>query len=68
MDEYEVRHVELRADVEGRELSGVVMPYNEEADIGGMFRERVLPGAFTESLNSRGITLTRQHTRYLHPL
>ena len=60
------RHVELRADVAKRELTGVIMPYQQQADIGGLFRELVLPGAFGADIESTdAVWMTRQHVRHL---
>lgn len=42
---YEVRWCELRQE-DDRVLSGTIIRFNDEADIGGVFRERVNPGAF----------------------
>jgi uncharacterized protein len=39
---------ELRA--RGRTLHGIASPYNQPADIGGMFRETVMPGAYVRTL------------------
>lgn len=48
----EFRHVaEVRAGA-GRTLFGCACPFGREADIGGMFRESVLPGAFAKTLAS----------------
>ena len=38
--------IELRADEEGRRVSGTVVAYGDEARIGSM-RERIMPGAFS---------------------
>lgn len=40
--------VELRTT--GRTLHGIAAPFNRVADIGGMFREKIAPGAFTKTL------------------
>jgi uncharacterized protein len=42
--------VELRA--RGRTLHGIAAPFNRVADIGGMFREKIAPGAFAKTLAS----------------
>ena len=43
--ELEYRHVELRRDGDTRSVSGTVVQYSDVADIGGMFRERILQHA-----------------------
>ena len=64
--ELELRHVEIRADVAKRELTGIVMPYQQQANIAGMFRELVLPGAFGADIESTdAVWMTRQHVRHL---
>jgi HK97 family phage prohead protease len=46
--------MELRAATEirttGRTLYGIAAPFNRPADIGGAFRETIMPGAFTAAL------------------
>lgn len=41
---------EIRADDEGVRVSGYAAVFNEEADIGGMFREVIAPGAFAAAI------------------
>jgi HK97 family phage prohead protease len=43
---------ELRADVAGRKLEGLAAVFNQDARIANRFSERVLPGAFAQSLAS----------------
>jgi HK97 family phage prohead protease len=42
--------VEVRAESDKRTLTGYAAVFNEEADIGGYWIERIEPGAFTKSL------------------
>lgn len=42
---------EFRADGDVVRVSGYAAVFNEEADIGGMFREVIKPGAFRNALN-----------------
>lgn len=62
--------VEVRKadDGEGIRVSGYAAVFNQETDIGGYFRERILPGAFSEAIgnddvvflvNHRGLPLAR---------
>jgi hypothetical protein len=41
---------ELRADVDARKIEGYAAVFNEETDIGGMFREVIRPGAFARAI------------------
>ena len=43
--EFRFAPLEVRAS-DGGQIEGVVMPYGREADIAGVFRESVDPGAF----------------------
>ena len=46
MSEIETRSVELRLDnVEERTITGIAVPYNQDANIGGAYFERFAPGA-----------------------
>ena len=46
MSEIETREVELRiGDTEERTITGIAVPYNEDANIGGAYIERFAPGA-----------------------
>ena len=56
--EYRFAALEVRADASGAVVEGVVMPYGTEADIAGLFRESVDPGAFGEIGD---VILNRQH-------
>lgn len=41
---------EIRAEGEGRKVAGFAVRYNSETVIGGYFRERFAPGAFSEAI------------------
>lgn len=43
----EERRVEIRADTDGRRISGTVVRYGDVADIGGYFREEFRAGSIT---------------------
>lgn len=46
MSEIETRSVELRLDnIEERTITGIAVPYGQDANIGGMYVERFAPGA-----------------------
>ena len=45
MSEMEIRHFEARADVEERTITGLAVPYGQEANIGGAYQERFVAGA-----------------------
>lgn len=77
MNDREIRGgipVEVRADGDGLRVSGYAAVFNETADIGGMFRERIAPGAFAEAIgrddvvfliNHDGLPLARTRSRTL---
>lgn len=44
---------ELRMDEEARKIEGYASVFNEETDIGGMFREVVRPGAFGRAIKEK---------------
>jgi uncharacterized protein len=47
--EMETREVELRLDnVEQRTISGIAVPFNQDANIGGAYIERFAPGSITD--------------------
>lgn len=48
MAEMETREFEVRADVEERTITGLAVPYGQEANIGGMYNERFVPGAISD--------------------
>lgn len=45
MSELEVRSFEARADIEERTIVGLAVPYGQDANIGGLYQERFVPGA-----------------------
>lgn len=56
--------LELRAqsDAEGaRTAKGYAAIFNSETDIGGYWREKILPGAFSKSLQSRDVIAVHSH-------
>lgn len=64
MPEYEIRGgipAEIRADDDGVKVSGHAAVFNEEADIGGMFREVIEPGAFAKSIRIADVPFLIQH-------
>lgn len=65
---------EIRADDDGVKVSGYAAVFNDEADIAGMFRERIAPGAFAAAIgrddvvfliNHEGLPLARTRSRTL---
>ena len=59
---------EVRADDDGVRVAGYAAVFNEEADIMGLFRERIAPGAFRDAIgrddvvflvNQEGLPLAR---------
>lgn len=61
METYEQRYCEIRRDGD-RALTGTVVRYGDEANIGGVFVERILPGALVVADDA---VLNRQHDRSL---
>ena len=59
--EAERRYFEMRADGDNRTVSGTAVKYGDVADIGGLFRERIEPGALR--FNAAGTMLNLQHRR-----
>lgn len=45
MAEIEIREFEARADQTEGTITGLAVPYNQTADIGGVYQERFVPGA-----------------------
>ena len=45
MAEIETREFEVRADLEERTITGLAVPYGQDANIGGVYMERFVPGA-----------------------
>lgn len=52
---------ELRAEPEGIRVSGYAAVFNQEADIGGWFREVIAPGAFTEAIGRDDVVFLINH-------
>ena len=53
---------EYRQTDKGVVVQGTAMPYNEDADIAGMFKERFLPGAFGD-VERADVVVNVQHDR-----
>lgn len=52
---------EVRADDEGLLVEGYAAVFNEETDIGGFFREKIEPGAFTDAIKSDDVVFVFNH-------
>jgi len=52
---------EIRADESGIKVSGYAAVFNEEADIGGMFREVIAPGAFGSAIGRDDVAFLINH-------
>lgn len=52
---------EVRADSEGLTVEGYAAVFNEEADIGGMFREIIAPGAFKDAIGRDDVVFLINH-------
>jgi HK97 family phage prohead protease/HK97 family phage major capsid protein len=48
MAEIETREFEVRADLEERTITGIAVPYGQDANIGGAYMERFVPGAISD--------------------
>jgi len=53
--------VEIRMDGEAIKVSGYASVFNEEADIGGMFREVIAPGAFRDAIGRDDVVFLINH-------
>lgn len=53
--------VEVRADDAGLTVEGYAAVFNQEADIGGMFREVIAPGAFKEAIGRDDVVFLINH-------
>ena len=53
---------EVRQEENGRRIVGYAAVFDAEADIGGMFRERFLPGAFINAIGRDDVRLRIEHT------
>lgn len=52
---------EVRAEGETIKVSGYAAVFNEEADIGGMFREQIAPGAFADAIKRDDVVFLVNH-------
>jgi HK97 family phage prohead protease len=52
---------ELRAEGQKRTMAGYAAVFNSEANIGGSFREVIMPGAFAETLKSADVRALVDH-------
>lgn len=52
---------EVRADDDGILVEGYAAVFNEETDIGGFFRERIEPGAFSEAIGRDDVVFLINH-------
>jgi HK97 family phage prohead protease len=50
MDNIETRNIELRYDEEERTVTGIAVPYGQDANIGGVYTERFERGAISEDI------------------
>lgn len=53
--------VEVRSDEDGLTVEGYAAVFDEETDIGGMFREKIARGAFTEALDRDDVVFLINH-------
>lgn len=53
---------EIRADETGVKVSGYAAVFNQEANIGGYFREVILPGAFRKALGASDVPFLINHS------
>lgn len=52
---------EIRAESDGLRVSGYAAVFGQEADIGGMFREIIAPGAFSEAIGRDDVVFLINH-------
>lgn len=52
---------EIRADGDGIRVTGYAAVFNQEADIGGMFRETIAPGAFRAAIGRDDVVFLINH-------
>lgn len=52
---------EIRQDDEGLKVEGYAAVFNEIADIGGMFREQISPGAFKDAIGRDDVVFLINH-------
>jgi len=62
-DNFEVRYslAEIRVNDDGIAVEGHAAVFNEETDIGGMFREVISPGAFTDAVKNDDVRFLINH-------
>ena len=53
--------VEVRAEDDGLRVEGYAAVFNEQADIGGYFREQIAPGAFDEAIGRDEVVFLFNH-------
>lgn len=53
--------VEIRAELDGIRVSGYAAVFNQEANIGGYFREVIAPGAFTDAIGRDDVVFLINH-------
>ena len=53
--------VEIRSDGDAIKVAGYAAVFNQEADIGGMFREKIAPGAFTSAVGRDDVVFLVNH-------
>ena len=61
---YEIRGgipAEIRADADGLKVEGYAAVFGQEADIGGMFREKIEPGAFKDAIGRDDVVFLINH-------
>lgn len=64
MSEREIRGgipAEIRSEDDGIKVSGYAAVFNEETDIGGMFREQIAPGAFKDAIGRDDVVFLINH-------
>ena len=52
---------EIRAEADGIKVEGYAAVFNEEAEIAGLFRERIEPGAFSEAIGRDDVVFLINH-------
>jgi len=52
---------EIREDAEGLKVEGYAAVFDQEADIGGMFREVIAPGAFKDAIGRDDVVFLINH-------
>lgn len=52
---------EIRVEADGIKVSGYAAVFNQETDIGGMFREVIAPGAFSDAIGRDDVVFLINH-------